>query len=117
MRLIGALTMEHAGGAQAIEATEVAAGITVMTKDSFANGVSPSPLVGDEEQDWYWWQSTMRSLGPAGTDGGNITFPISILTKRRLRGGFRLVFIASKGLTELGLDLHLSLRILWTLNP
>ena len=117
MRLIGKLQYEHAAGAQAIEGTEIAAGICVMTKDSFTSGVSPSPLNGDEEQDWYWWNSAMHSLGPAGTDGGLITWPIEIKSKRRLRGGYRLVFIASKGLTELGLDVHLSMRVLWSLNP
>ena len=116
-RLIGELAVEHDLGAQALELTNFAVGITVVTTDALAAFALPDPLsTVDEDHPWYFWDSRQQTLGPAGTDHGLIRIPIDIKSSRHLRGDYRLAFCMSKGITELGLKAHLSLRLGWNLD-
>ena len=116
-RMIGSVTFEHALQAAAVEVMEMAVGIAVVTKDGLAAGAVPDPLsTVDQNQDWYFWRSFNSNVGIAGSDGGRVVFPIDIHTSRRLRGGYRLALVTEKAITELGIDVNISLRMLWSLD-
>ena len=117
-RMIGEITVEHAAGAQAIERQHVGVGICVITKDALLGSVTPDPIntSTDQNQDWYFWATAERTLGPAGTDNGLIRFPIDIRSMRRLRGGYRLALVTQKDLTELGITVNVSMRLLWSVD-
>jgi len=117
LRMIGSVRIEHDLRAQALEEQEVAIGITVVTKDAIAAFAVPDPLSTlDQNHDWYYWSSRNGTLGPAGSDDGSWVWNFDIRTSRRLRGGYRLVYIVEKDLTELGIEINTSVRNLWFLQ-
>jgi len=116
IRMIGEVTVEHAAKAAANEIVNLGIGIAVVTKDGLLAGEVPDPqATTDQNQDWYFWTTIDRTLGPAGANSGQIKVPIDIKTSRRLRGGYRLAMVFQKQLSELGYEVHVSMRLLWRL--
>ena len=117
LRMIGRVTIEHGLGEAATELADLAIGVCVVTKDAAASLTVPDPQNStDRNQDWYYWDSRLQTLGPAGADGGLMEFEINIHTARRLRGGYRLIMVFQKQITELTYRGDLAMRLLWTLQ-
>ncbi len=84
-------------------------GIAVVTNDGFAAGALPDPE-SDFDQDWYYW--TRRSL--MDREGSQLNWEIDLHSMRRLRGGYKLVFISQTPTNENITELHANFRNLWS---
>jgi len=113
-RMIGSVDWEGIGAA--VDHGIFTVGVAVVTKDAFMAGAVPDPA-SDLEHDWYFWQQLDTHLpGNAHLDFNQARMSIDIRTMRRLREGYRLVIVFDKGPTVAGVNLHFSMRTLWTIN-
>ena len=117
-RLIGAITWENASAND--DHFDLGVAIAVVTEDALTGSEVPTPLdFSDQDQGFYFWATRSIHLETSSVDaaGSQLTIPIDIRTSRRLRGGYRLVLVAEKGVTvEVSLNVSISLRSLWTVQ-
>ncbi len=94
--------------AAAIEESNIAVGVCVVTAEALAAGTVPDPLT-DVTQDWYYWD---HWEGMVGLDGQHqVNFDIR--SSRRLRERYRLVWISQNAVQELDTEIQVSMRALW----
>ena len=90
-------------------------GIAVVSEDALAATAVPDPA-SDFNQDWYYW--TGRSIKVRAPEGPQVvTWDADIRSMRRLRGGYRLVMVSETGANEDSLEIHTTMRLLWTQEP
>jgi len=98
---------------------QIAYSITLVTNDAFAAMAVPDPLF-DFAQSWYYWNSQTHLFQAGGILGRQeAAAPIvhvDIRSQRRLRGGFKLVFISQTPVTQVDFTLGVSMRLLWTVD-
>ncbi len=91
---------------------EFAAAAVLVTSDALASGGVPDAL-SDAQQDWYFWHAWRGEL--ANTGQLNYNFSFDIHSARKLREGYRLVWVTENPAVELLADLNVRLRTLWRL--
>ncbi len=102
------------GAGASVNAQFTTVGICVVTNDAFFAAAVPDPL-GDTTQGWYYWDNftlNPQNINAAGTMDSHVLTDIK--TKRRLRGGYKLVLVteAPAG-NDLATKIILSIRALW----
>ena len=107
LRLIGNFTLSPSVGIVA-EVYNISVGIAVVSQA--VTSQVPTP-VGDPSQDWYYWSVWSGILSPTSNINQTVTFDIR--TSRRLREGYRLVFVSENVIQELASDVRVRLRTLW----
>ena len=86
-------------------------GMCVVTSEAIVASVVPDPLF-DLEQDWYYWKAVEPRLSP---ETPSYSWEFDLKTGRRLREGYRLVFIMEHPIFEVTGHLLLSLRTVWSI--
>ncbi len=109
LRMLGTWNVSPVVGGS-LEDYEFAVGVSVVTIDALSAGATPDPLT-DVTQDWYFWDSWLGKLNAVGTS--TYTKSFDIRSSRRLREGFRLVWVTENPAIEIAGLLSMSLRTLW----
>ena len=88
----------------------VSMGVCVVTIDAFLASAVPDPA-SDVTQDWYFWNAWEGAMINTGLS--NQTGYFDIRSARRLREGYRLVWVSENVVMELAGTLQVNLRTLW----
>jgi len=91
----------------------VSFGIYVAGHEGFDQNAVSDPE-GDFFQGWLYW--TRRALNPVGLVTPMVSWDADIRSMRRLRGGYKLVAVASHPVQDIALVLRMSARFLWTVR-
>ena len=90
-------------------------GLVVVSQDGFSGGTLPDPE-SDFNQDWYYWTRRMHKQNII--DNPPITsWDADIRSKRRLRGGYTLALRVQNPINPDPLEVHVSMRLLWSQEP
>ena len=109
LRLVG--NMNYMQIAASFEPFNFGVGVAVITNDALAAGAVPDPLT-DLTHDWYFWYAWEGNLGFEVQH----TKEFDICSSRRLREGYRLVWVVQNLIQELPGQLQCNFRTLWTLG-
>ncbi len=95
----------------ALDQSFVSMGVAVVTEDALAAAALPDPEF-DFNHDWYYWTRRMHKQNTL--DSPPITsWDAIIRSKRRLRGGYRLVLITENPANPDPIEVMISMRNLW----
>ena len=109
VRLIGNWSFSPVVGVSLAD-YNMSVGITLLTIDALAAFAVPDPAA-DVTQDWYFWDSWGGGMQADGSS--NITRAFDIRSSRRLREGFRLIWVTDNLVMELAGVLDVRIRTLW----
>ena len=112
LRMLGNGNFHPAGTFSLTEQYQFGVGVAVVTQDANFAGAVPDPLI-DVLQDWYYWHAWNGLLSEATP---NYQWSFDIRTARKLREGYRLVWVSQVFAEEIGSELKVNLRTLWTLS-
>ena len=89
----------------------VSLGIYVASHEGFDQNAFSDPE-GDFFQDWYYWTRRAAQVEATG-EPRTFSWDADIRTMRKLRGGYKLVYVVSHPLNPQPVELHTSMRLLW----
>ena len=111
LRVIGNITVTPQVGTAPGD-YNFAAAISVASENALTGSRIPGAL-NASQQDWYYWTSWEGELSSGGTSNHTVYFDIR--TARVLREGYRLVWNSQNAVQELGSNLFVRLRTLWSM--
>ena len=88
-------------------------GILVMTASGFDQGAFEDPE-GSAFQSYLYW--TRRTVNPASPGARHLSWDADIRSMRRLRGGYKLIALASHPIQVLPAEILMSGRFLWSVQ-